>query len=218
MNAEAKAYRLEADFLKSSENVSQCPPASLPEYAFIGRSNVGKSSLINYLTERKELAMTSGKPGKTKLVNHFLINKSWFLVDLPGYGYAKTSKTDRKKYDKLIRNYLMTRENLVCTFVLIDARIPPQEIDLEFIRWLGISSLAFEIIFTKADKSKKTNLGDNIQAFQDMLHNDWDELPEMVVTSAQKKEGREDVIDRIMQFNEEVGTVISERFKHQKKK
>jgi len=217
MNAEAKAYRLEAQFVKSSENVSQCPPANLPEYAFIGRSNVGKSSLINYLTERKELAMTSGKPGKTKLVNHFLINKSWYLVDLPGYGYAKTSKTDRKKYDQLIRNYLIKRENLVCTFVLVDARIPPQKIDLEFVNWLGLSALPFEIIFTKADKSKKTNIDDNIQAFEEVMHNDWDELPYMSVTSAQKKEGREEVIERIAHFNEEVGSIISERYTKQKK-
>ena len=217
MERTEKDFILQAEFLKSSEAVNQCPPANLPEYAFIGRSNVGKSSLINYLTQRKELAMTSGKPGKTKLVNHFLINKSWYLVDLPGYGYAQTSKTDRKKYDQIIRNYLMRRENLVCTFVLVDARIPPQKIDLEFMNWLGLSQLPFEIVFTKADRSKKTNIEENIQAFQDVMHNDWEELPAMWITTAQKREGREDLIGRILDYNEELGMAITERYKTQKR-
>ncbi len=205
--------QLHSEFFKSSGKPQECPLANLPEYAFIGRSNVGKSSLINYLMQRKELAMTSGKPGKTKLINHFLVEKSWYLVDLPGYGYAQTSKSERRKYDQLIRNYLQKRENLVCTFVLIDARIPPQKIDLDFINWLGISGIAFELVFTKADKSKKTNVQDNIQAFMDVMGNEWDELPPYNVTSAQAKEGRDDLLQRIFDFNDQFSTVIAERFK-----
>ncbi|MBI1183930.1 YihA family ribosome biogenesis GTP-binding protein [bacterium] len=208
---------LHAQFVKSSEIPSQCPPPALPEYAFIGRSNVGKSSLINYLTERKDLAMTSGKPGKTKTINHFSIDNSWYIVDLPGYGYAQASKTDRRKYDQMIRNYLTRRENLVCTFVLVDARIPPQKIDLEFINWLGLSSVPFEVVFTKADRSKKTDVNENIQSFLDMLGNDWDELPNSWVTSAQKKEGREAFLNRIFQFNNEFGALIAQRFLQNKK-
>lgn len=205
-----------ATFVTSSEKPSQCPESRIPEYAFIGRSNVGKSSLINFLTERKDLAKTSGKPGKTRTINHFMIDDKWYLVDLPGYGYAKTSKTERRKYDQMIRNYLLKRENLVCTFVLVDARIPPQQIDLEFITWLGISGLAFEIIFTKADRSKKTDVAGNIQAFKDMLGNDWDELPNTMVTTATKGKGREEVLARIDELNNELSEIIAERYKERK--
>lgn len=205
-----------AEFVTSSENPSQCPKPNIPEYAFIGRSNVGKSSLINYLTQRKDLAKTSGKPGKTRTINHFLIDENWYLVDLPGYGYAKTSKVERKKYDQMIRNYLLKRENLICIYLLIDARIPPQNIDLEFIAWLGMSSLPFEIIFTKADNSKKTDVEGNIQSFKDMLGNDWDELPNSMVTTATKGKGREEVLTRIEELNNELSETVAERYKQSK--
>ncbi|MGB0432585.1 MAG: ribosome biogenesis GTP-binding protein YihA/YsxC [Bacteroidia bacterium] len=213
MSNSEQIKQLSSNFVKSSSKPQECPAANLPEYAFIGRSNVGKSSLINYLMQRKELAMTSGKPGKTKLINHFLVSDNWYLVDLPGYGYAQTSKTDRKKYDQLIRNYLQKRENLICTFVLIDARIPPQSIDLEFINWLGMSSIPFELVFTKADKSKKTNVKENIQSFLDVMGNDWDELPPHSVTSAQVKEGRDLLLQRIFAYNQEFTNIVAERFK-----
>ncbi|MFY0671804.1 MAG: YihA family ribosome biogenesis GTP-binding protein [Bacteroidia bacterium] len=213
MSSNNPVQQLFSEFLKSSSRPSECPPSNLPEYAFIGRSNVGKSSLINFLMQRKELAMTSGKPGKTKLINHFLVNKKWYLVDLPGYGYAQTSKKDRQKYDQMIRTYLMRRENLVNSFILIDARIPPQKIDLEFINWMGVSSIPFELVFTKADKSKKTNVSDNIQAFLDMLGNDWDELPPHHITSAQAKEGRDDFLKRIFELNEQFSGIIADRYK-----
>ena len=192
--------------------VSQCPSAHLPEYAFIGRSNVGKSSLINYITDRKELAMISSKPGKTKTINHFLINTDWYLVDLPGYGYAQASKTERKKYEQMIRTYLSTRENLICTYVLIDARIPPQKIDLEFIDWLGLSEIPFELVFTKADKSKKTNFMENIQSFCDVMHNSWEELPQQYITSSQKKEGKENLLQAISAYNEVASEGIKKQF------
>lgn len=203
---------MQASFVKSSNVPFQCPEPAIPEYAFIGRSNVGKSSLINYLMERKELAMTSGKPGKTKLINHFVVDNSWYLVDLPGYGYATASKKDREKYDKMIRSYLEKRENLINTFILIDSRIPPQKIDLEFINWLGISGLPFHLVFTKADKSKKTNFKENIQSFLDVMGNDWDELPNYSVTSAQAKEGREDFLDIIFNFNKQFEELVKERY------
>lgn len=192
-----------ADFVKSSGKWQECPEAVLPEYAFIGRSNVGKSSLINAMMNRKDLAKTSGTPGKTQLINHFLINENWYLTDLPGYGYARVSKSTRKDFEKLITNYILNRKNLVNLFILIDVRHSPQKIDLEFIQWVGESGIPFSIVFTKADKMKPNAAKKNVEEYQNELLKTWDELPEIYVTSAEKKEGTEDIlnyIDRTNQF------------------
>ena len=181
----------------SNSDVRKCPPADRPEFAFIGRSNVGKSSLINMLTNRKNLAKTSGKPGKTQLINHFKINNHWYLVDLPGYGWAKVSKTVRSKFGDIIASYLEERENLVCTFVLIDIRLKPQPIDLEFINWMGENNLPFALIFTKADKLSKNKVQASRAAFNKVLKSDWAELPVSFITSSLSKEGADDVLDYI---------------------
>lgn len=173
----------------------------MPEYAFIGRSNVGKSSLINMLTNHKKLAKISQTPGKTQLINHFLINDSWYLVDLPGYGYAKSSKKDRESWGKMIHKYLVQRENLYCTFILIDIRIEPQKSDLEFIEWFGVNNLPFVLIFTKADKLKKIKLVDNIEFYKDTLNKKWSELPQFVVSSSISSLGKEAIISIIEQAN-----------------
>lgn len=191
-----------ADFVTSSQEYTQCPPANMPEYAFIGRSNVGKSSLINMLTGRKKLAKTSSTPGKTQLINHFIINEEWYLVDLPGYGYARSSKTDRAKWGEMIHKYLMKRENLMCTFILVDSRLEPQKADLEFIEWFGMTSLPFIIIFTKADKLKKDQLNRNIQKYQKTLKEKWSELPQMLVSSSTLSQGQEEILGLIDDTNQ----------------
>ncbi|AEI47105.1 ribosome biogenesis GTP-binding protein YihA/YsxC [Runella slithyformis] len=189
-------------FVKSSATNEQCPKPDRPEYAFIGRSNVGKSSLINALTERRDLAKTSSKPGKTQVINHFLINDMWYLVDLPGYGYAKVSQTDRKAWGEMITNYLFKRENLVCTFVLIDSRIEPQKVDLEFMEKLGSNGVPFALIFTKTDKLTATQLQTQLTNYKKTLLETWDELPLTFVTSSVSKQGRLDVLKQIEEWNQ----------------
>ena len=190
-----------AEFVKSSLKVEECPEQMIPEYAFTGRSNVGKSSLINYLTNRRKLAKTSGTPGKTQLINHFVINKSWFLVDLPGYGWAKTSKTNKTSWKKMTEDYLITRKNLAAVFVLVDVRHEPQKIDLNFIQWLGEESIPFGIIFTKADKLGKNQLQSNISNYQKTLQNTWEELPPVFVTSSVEKTGGKEILNFIEKVN-----------------
>ena len=191
----------EAEFVVSSSDIKQCPNPDRPEYAFIGRSNVGKSSLINMLTGRKKLAKTSSTPGKTMLINHFVINKEWYLVDLPGYGYAKRSKSERQKWDKMIKKYILNRTNLLSMFVLIDSRIPPQQIDREFIEWLGVSNIPFVMAFTKADKLKPAQLNQNIEDYKKKLLENWETLPPMFITSSTTANGRDDVINYIGDTN-----------------
>jgi len=190
-----------AKFVTSSTDVSQCPKDPLPEYAFIGRSNVGKSSLINMLTGRKILASISATPGKTRLINHFLINDSWFLADLPGYGYAKVSKKDRESFARLIEQYATLRKNLVCFFVLVDARIPPQQIDLDFIEWLADSNLPFVIILTKTDKVNQKEQATNLGLLKEHLSETWEELPLIIESSAVKGTGREEITGFIEDTN-----------------
>ena len=191
----------QAEFSLSAPVVSMCPKDTKPEYAFIGRSNVGKSSLINMLTNNKKLAKTSATPGKTLLINHFIINKEWYLVDLPGYGYAKRSKKEVDKLDQMIRGYILQREQLVNVFVLVDIRLEPQKIDLDFIEWLGVSSIPFAIIFTKADKLTSNKARQAMEAYKKKLMETWEELPPMFLTSSEKKDGRDDVLDYIEQIN-----------------
>lgn len=190
-----------AEFSLSAPKVSMCPQDNKPEYAFIGRSNVGKSSLINMLTRNKRLAKTSATPGKTLLINHFIINKEWYLVDLPGYGYAKRSKTEVQRLDQMIRGYILGREQLVNVFVLVDVRLEPQAIDLEFINWLGLSSIPFTIIFTKADKLSKAKVRMNVDAYIAKMMETWEEMPPYFITSSDKGEGRDEVLDYIEQIN-----------------
>lgn len=191
-----------AEFVISSARADRCPPTDgKPEYAFIGRSNVGKSSLINMLTGRKKLAMTSATPGKTLLINHFSINNEWYLVDLPGYGYAKRGKKEMEKLRNLIEYYVLERKELTCLFVLIDSRLTPQRIDLEFIQWLGEEGVPFALIFTKADKSKTTELHKNVDGFLNELRKEWEELPPHFVTSSAQGRGRDEVLDYIEQIN-----------------
>lgn len=191
-----------AEFVISNTDVLKCPNSKLPEYAFIGRSNVGKSSLINNLTGKKKLAMVSGKPGKTRLINHFLINKNWHLVDLPGYGYAKVSKTEKKKFQRFIESYFEKRHQLVNAFVLVDLRHEPQPLDLEFMQWLGVNAIPFSIIFTKADKLKPKAAEKNLAAYQEQLLTHWEELPPYFVTSSQTGQGKEDVLNYIDNINQ----------------
>ena len=190
-----------AEFVVSNSRVEKCPTTGLPEYAFIGRSNVGKSSLINMLTGRKGLAMTSQKPGKTQLINHFIINKEWHLVDLPGYGYARLSKDGRDGLRRMIEDYVLERRELVCLFVLLDARLEPQKIDLEFIEWLGEESVPFALVFTKADKLSKGNLSANISAYKDRLLEGWEELPPLFITSSEERTGRDELLNYIEGIN-----------------
>jgi len=191
-----------AEYSASYPSVNKCPSVVIPEYAFIGRSNVGKSSLINMICDRKKLALTSGKPGKTQMINYFIIDKSWYIVDLPGYGYAKISKVKRESFRKMIEGYLQRRTNLQCTFVLIDSNIKPQQIDLEFINWMGECRLPFVIVYTKADKSKEKELEENIAAFESKLQESWTDLPQRFRTSANKREGRDELLDFIEDINE----------------
>lgn len=194
----------EAKFVKSSPNHRLCPEAKLPEFAFIGRSNVGKSSLINMLTGRKGLAKISGTPGKTTLINHFLINESWYLVDLPGYGFAKTSKKNREAWEKMIFDYFANRENLVNTFILIDSRHKPLANDLELIEWFGESGLPFVLLFTKSDKPNQKELSRNLKSYRDTLLESWEEPPLSIVTSSTTNKGKEEVLNLLDQFLESV--------------
>lgn len=194
-----------ATFVISNTDVGKCPNEPLPEYAFIGRSNVGKSSLINMLTERKSLAKTSGKPGKTQLINHFKINGNWFLVDLPGYGYAKVSKTAKGKFQKFITSYFSQRKQLVSAFILIDIRHSPQTIDMEFMQWLGENQIPFSIVFTKADKLKPKAIERNVQSYlQAMLDDMWEETPNYFITSSSNRTGREELLDYIDLINKQI--------------
>ena len=190
-----------AEFVISNSRVNKCPTTGLPEYAFIGRSNVGKSSLINMLTGRKGLAMTSQKPGKTQLINHFLINKDWYLVDLPGYGYARLSRDGRDGLRKMIEDYILERTELVCLFVLLDSRLEPQRIDLEFIEWLGEEGIPFALVFTKADKLSKGKLAANIAAYKERLLQQWEELPPLFITSSEERMGRDELLSYIDGIN-----------------
>ena len=191
----------EAEFSLSAPTISLCPKDTKPEYAFIGRSNVGKSSLINMLCGRKNLAKTSATPGKTLLINHFIINKEWYLVDLPGYGYAKRSKKEIARLDQMIRSYILQRQQLVNVFVLIDIRLEPQKIDLEFIEWLGASSIPFSLVFTKADKLTAGKAKANLEGYKKTLEVTWEELPPIFVTSSEKRQGKEELLDYIDSIN-----------------
>jgi len=190
-----------AEFVISNTDVKKCPDNGLPEYAFIGRSNVGKSSLINMVTNRKGLAMTSSKPGKTLLINHFIINDNWYLVDLPGYGYASAGKSTREKLKTIIESYILYRNELTCLFVLIDCRHDPQSIDIEFMEWLGENGIPFSIIFTKIDKLSKSKLSENLKAYRDKLFETWEELPPIFITSSEKGQGREELLAYIDEIN-----------------
>lgn len=191
----------QAEFVVSNADYKKCPTHDKPEFAFVGRSNVGKSSLINMLTGRKALAMTSSTPGKTMLINHFLINDSWYLVDLPGYGYAQRGKKAMEQLRHLISSYVLGREQLTCLFVLVDSRLEPQKIDLEFIRFLGENGVPFALIFTKSDKTKRSQLGGNVARFLKTLKEEWEELPPHFVTSSADRSGRDEVLDYINQIN-----------------
>lgn len=190
-----------AEFTLSAPMVTMCPKDNKPEYAFIGRSNVGKSSLINMLTNRKGLAKTSATPGKTLLINHFIINDEWYLVDLPGYGFAKRSKKELQKLEQMISGYILQREQLVNVFLLVDVRLEAQKIDLEFIQWLGDSSVPFAIVFTKADKLSITKINQNVEAYKKVLGETWEELPPIFITSSDKKQGRDELLGYIEEIN-----------------
>jgi len=190
-----------AEFVMSNSEVAKCPKALLPEYAFIGRSNVGKSSLINMLTHRKSLAKTSGTPGKTQLINHFLINKNWHLVDLPGYGYARVSKSSKKTFQKFITEYFSLREQMVSAFVLVDIRHNPQTIDLDFMQWLGENGVPFSIIFTKADKLRPQAIENHVTAYKTILLETWEDMPNYFITSASNETGKDDVLNYIDSLN-----------------
>ena len=192
--------------MMSNSDVRKCPKPDRPEYAFIGRSNVGKSSLINMLMDKKNLAKTSSTPGKTQLVNHFLVNQNWYLVDLPGYGYAKVPKAQKIKFEKMISDYILQRENLVCVFVLVDIRHNPQQIDLEFMEWLGMSSIPFTIVFTKLDKLKRGEIEPKLKKYRSKMLESWDELPIQVLTSAEKKDGKDALLEYIENLNNDFQT------------
>ena len=200
-----------AEFLMSNTRIDKLPNESLPEYAFIGRSNVGKSSLINMLVQRRGLAKTSSVPGKTVAINHFIVNDSWYLVDLPGYGYAQHSKKTREQWRIMINNYISQRRNLVCTFVLVDARLEPQNNDLGFMDWLGECQVPFCIVFTKADKVSKTELNKNVEALKKRLMEDWEELPPIFITSSEEKTGRDEILDYIEEQNAIVANLMNRR-------
>ena len=197
-----------AKFLKSSPRVELCPEPNLPEYAFIGRSNVGKSSLINMITGLRTLAKVSGTPGKTQLINHFEINESWYLVDLPGYGYAKVSKSKRQVFTEMIAKYIKSRENLQCLFVLIDSRHEPQNADSTFINWLGENQIPFSLVFTKSDKLSSGNLKSSISKYKQFLYQTWEELPPLFTCSSVTRIGREDILKYIAEINEKAVELI----------
>lgn len=194
---------IKAEFVSSYADVKKCPPPEKPEFAFIGRSNVGKSSLINMLTKRKNLAKTSSTPGKTQTINHFIINDSWYLVDLPGYGYANVSLEKRAGFGKIIEQYVLHRENLYCLFVLLDARLEPQKKDLDFIQWSGSKNIPICLVFTKADKLGKNDLKKNISFYESMLLKSWEELPPIIITSAAEKKGRAELLTFISEALEQ---------------
>ncbi len=194
-----------AEFVMSNSDVAKCPKDKLPEYAFIGRSNVGKSSLINMLVQRKSLAKTSGRPGKTQLINHFLINKTWFLVDLPGYGYARVSKSSKKVFQQFITQYFSKREQLVLAFVLIDCRHEPQKVDVDFMAWMGTNQIPFAIVFTKADKLKPKALEKNIETYSKTMLETWEEMPTYFTTSSSNGTGRDTLLNFIDSVNEQIG-------------
>lgn len=191
----------DVEFVMSNSDMRKCPKPDRPEFAFIGRSNVGKSSLINMLMGRKNLAKTSSTPGKTQLINHFLVNESWYLVDLPGYGYAKVPEKQKVKFEKMINDYLLQRENLVTVFVLVDIRHSPQQIDLEFMEWLGMSQIPFTMVFTKLDKLKRGEIEPMLKKYRNKMLETWDELPIHVLTSAEKHEGKEALLEYIGKLN-----------------
>jgi len=193
-----------AEFVVSNQLVEKCPTINLPEYAFIGRSNVGKSSLINMLTNQKNLAKTSGRPGKTQLINHFIINKEWFLVDLPGYGYARVSKSAKKTFQKFITAYFRDRKQLISAFVLVDIRHKPQPVDLAFMRWLGEHSVPFSIVFTKADKLRPKAIEDHIDTYKNILLETWEELPNYFITSSTNYDGKDALLNYINTINEDL--------------
>ena len=195
-----------AEFVISNTDVQKCPDGTRPEYAFIGRSNVGKSSLINMLTARKRLAMTSQKPGKTQLINHFIINNDWYLVDLPGYGYAQRGKENRENLRRIIESYILLRPQLTCLFVLLDCRHAPQKIDLEFMEWLGENEVPFAIIFTKTDKISKGRLQENLDAYRRKMLETWEELPNILTSSSENKDGREEILHYIDEINRQTKT------------
>lgn len=194
----------DVQFVKSCPDLKSCPKSDLPEYAFVGRSNVGKSSLINYLAGSRKLAKTSGQPGKTRLINYFLVNNNWHLVDLPGYGYAKVSKTERLKFLQIIYNYLIKRKSLVCLFLLIDCRHNPQSNDLQFIRWLGENQIPFVICFTKTDKLSSSQLKDSIKIYKQTLKNEWETLPTIFLTSTLNNQGKTEILNFIGATNQSV--------------
>ena len=196
-----------AEFVISNVDYKLCPTSTLPEYGFIGRSNVGKSSLINMLTGKKDLAKTSSKPGKTLLINHFIINEQWHLVDLPGYGYAKASKTMRDKLKGIIEGYVLFRQQLTNLFVLVDSRLAPQQIDLEFMEWLGEQEVPFSIVFTKGDKQSTSQMNANVHAYKKKLLESWEALPPIFVTSAEKGFGKDDILNYIESINQEIENV-----------
>ncbi|RKD86428.1 ribosome biogenesis GTP-binding protein YihA/YsxC [Mangrovibacterium diazotrophicum] len=197
-----------ARFLMSNSSVQKCPDPNMPEFAFIGRSNVGKSSLINMLTNHKKLAKTSGRPGKTQLINHFVINDNWYLVDLPGYGYAKVSKNQRNKFQAYISDYIINRENLYCLFVLVDCRHEPQKIDMEFIEWLGEKQIPFALIFTKSDKLGKNQLHSNVAAYKKQLRKTWEELPPIFMSSAETGFGKEEILNFIAETDPSLENMV----------
>lgn len=190
-----------AEFIGSSPDIKKCPKPKYPEYAFVGRSNVGKSSLINMLVNKKNLAKTSSTPGKTKLINHFLVNKEWYLVDLPGYGYAKSSKKNREKWNQLIHEYLLKRENLLYTFILIDARLKPQENDLKFIEWFGGKQIPFVMVFTKSDKTSQQKLRNTVDIYKATLKEYWSELPQFIISSSKSDLGKKTILELVEKTN-----------------
>ena len=192
-----------AEFVMSNAEVAKCPAKPLPEYAFIGRSNVGKSSLINMLCNRKNLAKTSGRPGKTQLINHFIINNNWYLVDLPGYGYARVSKKSKKTFQKFITDYFLKRTQLISAFVLVDVRHEPQHIDLEFMEWLGNHSIPFAIVFTKADKLKEGVIERNVSKYKEVLLENWETVPPYFITSSAARSGKDELLQYIDEINKE---------------
>ena len=199
-----------AEFVISNSRADMCPKTNLPEYAFIGRSNVGKSSLINMLNQRSKLAMTSSTPGKTLLINHFLVNKEWYLVDLPGYGYAQRGKKMMDKIKKMIEDYVLTREQMTCLFVLVDSRLSPQNNDLKFIEWLGENGIPFAIIFTKADKQSTSKTNRNVELYLKTLQEQWEELPPYFISSSEKKTGRDEILNYIESVNRSLSSQISD--------
>ncbi len=198
----------QANFIISNTDVKKCPDPNKPEYAFIGRSNVGKSSLINMLTKNKGLAKISGRPGKTQLINHFSINNDeWYLVDLPGYGYAQVSKSLIGSFDKIIRSYILNRENLVCLFVLVDSRHNPQKKDIEFMNWLGENGVPFVIVFTKIDKLSSSELSQNVQTYKKEMLKEWETLPQIFLTSSSSRDGKDEIVDFIEKTNKSIEIV-----------